>query len=219
MTRNIPRICRPFRRCGNWRICEICARSRQKLMADRAEDLAGQFDTLFLSILTPADKTEAAIQRIRAAVLRRAFAPAGIWSVETGEKCGGLHLNIIAPRPVDQAIARCETWSQVITTGSRAAAAYINKKSGFPDRAEYAGHLAGRWSKIADLFTDSHMPPVVQAASIEAALSSHAPDHYLRAALASREAGQLTADKTRAEYQAIARANLPNLYAALAGKA
>lgn len=184
-------------------------------MADRAEALEGQFDTLFMSVLKPHDKTEAAIHKIRAALLRRAFAPAGIWSVETGEKMGGLHLNIIAPTPINRAMRDCETWSEALTTTARAAAAYINKPEGFPNKAEYSGHLAGSWSKIADLFTSRHMPATIQAASAEAALSRHRPDHYLRAALASREREQPKRDQTRAEYQAIARANLPNLYAAI----
>lgn len=184
-------------------------------MADRAEGLASQFDTLFLSVLVPVDKTEASIQRIRAALLRRAFAPAGIWSVETGGKMGGLHLNIIAPAPIDRELRDCRSWSAALTTTARAAAAYINKREGFPSRTEYSGHLAGSWTKIADLCTDSHMCPTVQAAAVEAALSQHGADHYLRAALASSEREQPKRDLSRGEYHDIARANLPNLYAVL----
>lgn len=211
----IARICRPFRRCGNWRTCEICARVRQAHLAERGEALQNQFDTLFLSVLKPLDSTASAVQRIRAAILRRSFAPAGIWSVEQGKKLGRLHLNILAPAPVPDILRDCETWSQSITTSGRAAAAYINKKSGFPDQATYSGNLTGSWTKIPDFFTLRHMPPTVMAASAEAALSNKHPDEYLRAALASREREQQTAALTRADYAEIARRNLPNLYATL----
>lgn len=166
-------------------------------------------------MLKPHDKTAAAIHKIRAALLRQAFAPAGIWSVETGEKLGGLHLNIIAPAPAPAEMRHVETWSQAISTSARAAAAYINKPEGFPDRAEYSGNLTGSWGHIADILTARHMPATVQAASIEAALSKNGPDAYLRAALASAEQNTKNAELTREEYHAIARANLPNLYAAL----
>lgn len=209
------RICRPMRRCMDWRNCEYCARSRQATLAFRGELLQNQFDTLFLSVLKPVEPTAQAIQRIRAAIMRKAFAPAGLWSVEVGEKMGGLHLNVLAPAPVPDALRDCHTWAEVITTSGRAAAAYINKRAGFPDQATYSGNLTGSWSKIPDLFTARHMPPTVIAASAEAALSNKHPDEYLRAALASREREQPQAERTRAEYAAIARANLPNLYAAI----
>ncbi len=208
-----------MRRCMDWKNCEICARSRQATLAWRGELLENQFDTLFLSVLVPVEKTAQAIQRVRAGLLRSAFAPAGVWSVETGEKCGGLHLNVIAPAPVDKLFRDCSTWSQAITTSGRAAVAYINKRAGFPDPAEYAGNLTGSWSRIPDFFAVRQMPPAVMAASAEAALSNKHPDEYLRAALASRERAQPAQAKTRDEYAAIARANLPNLYAAIGRKA
>lgn len=211
----IARICRPFRRCGDWRTCEICARVRQAHLAERGEALQNQFDTLFLSVLKPVEPSAHAIQRIRAAVIRRAFAPAGIWSVEQGQKLGRLHLNILAPAPVPDILRDCETWSQVITTSGRAAAAYINKKSGFPDRANYSGNITGSWSSLPDLFASRNMPATVMAASAEAALSNRHPEEYLRAAMASRERAAAESPKTRAEYHEIARRNLPNLYAIL----
>lgn len=214
----IARICRPFRRCGDWRQCEICARTRQATLAWRGEQLENQFDTLFLSIIKPIDGTAAAIQRVRAAILRKAFAPAGIWSVEEGEKLGRLHLNIIAPAPVADTLRDCSTWSQAITTSGRAAAAYIYKKSGFPDSATYSGNLAGSWTRIPDFFAQRGMPPTVQAASAEAALSNRHPEEYLRDAMASRERAQQAETLTREQYAAIARRNLPNLYATIAGR-
>lgn len=211
----LPRICRPLRRCGNWRSCPYCAAARQKLIADRAEGLAQQFETLFLSVLKPHDKTAAGIHKIRAALLRQQFAPAGLWSVEEGEKLGGLHLNVIAPAQITRELRNCETWSQALKTTARAAAAYINKPEGFPDRATYSGNLHGSWGHIADLLTARHMPATVQAAAVEAVLSKHSPEHYLRQAFASRENQSPQKEPTRAEYQEIARRNLPNLYAAL----
>lgn len=204
-----------MRRCMDWRNCEYCARARQATLAWRGELLANQFDTLFLSVIKPVDGTAAALQRIRAAILRKSFAPAGIWSVEEGKQLGRLHLNILAPAPAPDTLRDCETWSQAITTSGRAAAAYINKRSGFPDQQTYSGNLAGSWSKIPDFFTSRHMPPTVMAASAEAALSNKHPDEYLRAALASREREQQTDALTRADYAEIAHRNLPNLYATL----
>lgn len=199
----------------DWKNCELCARSRQATLAWRGEMLEKQFDTLFLSVLTPIDKTASAIQRIRAGLLRSNFAPAGVWSVESGEKCGGLHLNIIAPAPVTRLFRDCATWSQALTTSGRAAVAYINKREGFPERAEYAGNFTGSWSTIPAFFTSNRMPPVVMAASAEAALSNKHPEEYLRAAMASRERATAQKDLSREQYHQIARANLPNLYAAL----
>jgi hypothetical protein len=216
--KNIPRFCRPLRHCGDWRRCEHCARTRQATIANRAELLSNQFDTLFLSILVPVEKSARAIQRIRAALMRKAFAPAGLWTVETGEKLGGLHLNIIAPAPAPELLRDCSTWSQAIDTSARAAAAYISKQSGHPEPAEYSGHLYGTWSRVADIAIDPHMPPTVQAASAEAALSNKHPDAYLRAALASREQQRAEETLTREQYHAIARRNLPNLYAVIRGR-
>lgn len=199
----------------DWRNCEYCARARQSTLAWRGEQLQNQFDTLFLSVLKPVDGTAAAIQRIRAAILRKAFAPAGIWSVEEGEKLGRLHLNILAPAPAPDTLRDCETWSQAITTSGRAAAAYINKREGFPSQQTYSGNLTGSWSRIPGFFTVRQMPPTVMAASAEAALSNRHPEEYLRAAMASRERAAAEYPKTRAEYHEIARRNLPNLYAIL----
>jgi len=199
----------------NWRTCKYCAAVRQFHAAEKGQALDDSFDTLYLSVIKPHDKTAAALQRIRAAILRRAFAPTGIWSIETGEKLGGLHLNIIAPAPVAPLLRDCDTWAQAITTSGRAAAAYINKPSGYPDKAEYSGHLSGSWSRIPDFFVRRDMPATIQAASIESALSKREPAEYLRQALAAQAARTTSRPTTRAEAHEIARRNLPNLYAAL----
>jgi len=200
-----------------WRTCKYCAAVRQFKIADKAEILDNTFDQLYLSVIKPHDKTAAALQRIRAAILRRGFTSAGLWSIETGAKLGGLHLNIIAPAPVAPLLRGCETWAEVITTSGRAAAAYINKPSGFPERAEYGGNLTGSWSTIPGFFTGRQLPATVQAASIEAALSKHQPEDYLRQALAAQAFNQAHRPATREEFREVARRNLPNLYAALNG--
>jgi hypothetical protein len=202
----------------NWRQCKYCAAVRQYQASEKADRLAESFDQLYLSVIIPETKTAAALQRIRAAILRRAFAPAGIWSVETGEKMGGLHLNIIAPAQVRDGLHGCHTWSQALTTSARAAAAYINKPSGYPERAEYGGHLNGSWAHVADFFHGRGITPVVAAASAEAALSKNLPVDYLRQALAAQAMHGSAAPKTRAEAHAIARRHLPNLYAITAGR-
>ena len=195
--------------------CKYCAAVRQYEIANKAEAMERQFPRLFLSVIKPLDKTGAAITKLRAALLRRQFAPAGLWSVESGEKAGGLHLNIIAPAPVVKSIQGATTWAEVLTTTARAAAAYINKPGSFPDRAEYSGNLTGSWSRIPDLFAHRDMPPTVQAASFEYALSGQSPEHFARKAEATRDPSGTRPQLTREEYRAIARANLPNLYAAL----
>jgi hypothetical protein len=202
----------------NWRTCKYCAAVRQHQACDKAQKLDQSFDQLYLSVIIPETKTAQALQRIRAAILRRAFAPAGIWSVETGEKMGGLHLNIIAPAPVRDGLAGCRTWAEAITTSARAAAAYINKPSGHPDPAEYSGHLNGSWSRVPDFFHGRGIAPVVAAASAEAALSQNMPVDYLRQALTAQALRASTAPKTRAEAYEIARRHLPNLYAITAGR-
>lgn len=211
--RTIAQACAPGRRCMDWRRCPYCAGVRQKQIADKAERMEARFPRLFLSVIKPLDNTGHAITKLRAAILRRAFAPAGLWSVESGEKMGGLHLNIIAPAPVLKSVQGCTTWAEALTTSARAAAAYINKPGSFPDRAEYSGNLTGSWSRIPDLFADVHMPPTVQAASAEYALAGKTPEHYARLAEASRATRDPAQHLTRDEYREIARRNLPNLYA------
>lgn len=213
---NISSPCSHGQNSANYRLCPYCAAVRQKQIADKAQRLEHQFPKLFLSVIKPSDNTAKVIQHLRAALLRRAFAPAGLWSVESGEKLGGLHLNIIAPAPIVKAIQGCSTWSEAITTSARICAAYINKPGSFPDRAEYSGNITGSWSRIPDLFTDPKMPATVQAASLEAALSGRTPDHYLAEANISTNTTPENRNKTRAQFAEIARANLQNLYAALA---
>lgn len=215
MNKILPRSCAIGRRCMDWRKCKYCAGVRQFEASQKAEKLDDHFDSLYLSVLKPHDKTESGIHRIRAALLRRAFAPAGIWSVETGEKMGGLHLNVIAPAPIMKEISDCSTWSGLLNTTARAAAAYINKPDGYPEKAEYAGHLNGSWSRVAGFFCNDRMPATVQAASIEAALSKHQPEHYLRQALAARAYIEGNKPPSREEAREIARRMLPNLYAAI----
>lgn len=195
--------------------CKYCAAVRQYQIANKAEALEREFPRLFLSVIKPMDKTGAAITKLRAALLRRQFAPAGLWSVESGEKLGGLHLNIIAPAAVIKSIQGADCWSEVLRTTARAAAAYINKPGSFPDRAEYSGNLTGSWSRIPDLFTARDMPATVQAASMEYALSGMPPEHFAAKAEASRNQPTSTPALTRDQYRQIAYNNLPNLYAAL----
>lgn len=157
--------------CGNAHTCGRCARERQRRIADKAEALERDHGQLTLTVLRPALNTQDEIRRLRGSFLRRALAPAGIWTVETGSQFAGLHLNIISPLPAPAKWRNCETYSELIQTTARDAAAYISKRSGMPPREQYEGRLYGCFGQISNIIVSQRVAPIVAAAAVEMALS------------------------------------------------
>ncbi len=173
--------CSDVNHCGNARTCERCARERQRRIADKAEALEKQYGQLTFTRLTPEKNTQDEIRRLRASFLRRALAPAGIWTVETGEKFKGLHLNILSPAPAPAKWRNCTTYSELLQTTARDAAAYIAKRSGMPAIEQFAGNLYGAFGQIGAILASQRANPLLQAAAIESALAGPAkktPDSH-----------------------------------------
>jgi len=167
----LPTSCYGVNHCGNIRTCDRCAKARQKKIADAADRLEQQHGQLSLTVLVPAKNTQDEIKRLRASFLRRAVAPSGIWTVETGEKFGGLHLNILSPKPAPARWRAASTYSELVRCTAREAAAYIAKRSGMPPIEQYIGNLYGTFGQLFTLLSSGLMPPVVQAAAIEITLT------------------------------------------------
>lgn len=163
--------CSSRSRCGNARTCDFCARARQQKLANYAEHMEKQHGQLTLTVLCPDKNSQQEINRLRASFVRRSLAPAGIWTVETGSQFNGLHLNILSPRPAPARWRDCKTYSELVQTTSREAAAYIAKRSGMPQPEQYAGRLMGTFGQLFTFLASDQVPPTVQAAAIELTLS------------------------------------------------
>jgi len=207
--------CKKNRPCGLFRSCLTCARIRQAKIADAAEAIERTGHQLHLTTVRPIENTANALRAVRAQILKAGFAKMGLWTVETGEKFAGLHLNILSTKPhIPPDLCRL-TWSEAITTSGRAAAAYISKQSGIPDSTQYSGKLYSQFGNIRDLLVAPGMPVIIQAAAIEQAITA-APDRLTaqeRQIIASLQ--EPKSSKTHAEYMAIAKSHLPNIWAML----
>jgi hypothetical protein len=137
-------------------------------MADKLEK---QHGPLSLTVLVPEKNTQDEIKRLRASFIRRAISPAGIWTVETGTHFAGLHLNILSPAPAPSKYRKCKTYSELIRTTSRDAAAYISKQSGMPALKQYAGNLFGGFGQFINFCVADDAPATVQAAALEVVIS------------------------------------------------
>jgi hypothetical protein len=75
------------------------------------------------------------------------------------------------------------------------------KRTGIPAREQYTGKLYGSWGMIGAILCSADMPPIVQGAAIEAAMSGGqvVPVQQQRSAT------------TREELREIALRHLPNL--------
>lgn len=206
--------CAPKQRCGNVRTCEHCARRRQQIAADKAQKMAFEHGQLWLSVFTPHQNQAQEIRRIRAALLRKGFANKGMWSVETGEKFGGLHLNTITTRPTFSQINNADTHIERIATTARAAAAYITKQKGMPSTTQFSGKLLGWWGQAGQFATTQDAPPIIQAAALNDLLDT--PDGPRKFKFSGLEEQPLepVPELSREQYQALARKHLAALYAA-----
>lgn len=168
---NLGAKCSTRSRCRNVRECDYCANTRQKMIAGVAESIEANYGQLTLTTIKPAQNSEEAIKALRASFMRRALAPAGIWTVETGELFSGLHLNVLSPKPLPAQWRKCETYSELVQTTARDAAAYISKRSGMPPLDQYKGRMYGSWGRVGEILLSEQVAPVVQAAAVELTLS------------------------------------------------
>ena len=163
--------CTSSSRCGNIRKCLKCSKYRQAHIADLADLLEKKHGPLSLTVLVPELNTQAEIKRLRASFIRRAISPAGIWTVETGTEFNGLHLNILSPSPARTKYRKCKTYSELVQSTSRDAAAYISKQSGMPAITQYAGNLFGGFGQFINFCLDDKACAPVQAAALEVVMS------------------------------------------------
>lgn len=162
--------------CGNIRNCERCARARQAKIANAAQLLEQQHGQLTLTVLVPTINTQPEINRLRASFLRRAVSPSGIWTVESGTLFNGLHLNVLSPKPALARWHNASTYSELVRTTSRDAAAYISKRSGMPPIEQYTGNLYGAFGQLYTYLINNKSHPTVQAAAIELTMSGNKPN-------------------------------------------
>lgn len=205
------RGCSTRSRCGNARECEYCATTRQMQIAGMAEALGEQWGQLTMTVIKPESNTAAAVKAVHASFMRRALAPAGIWTVETGELFGGLHLNILSPKPMAARWRGCETYSELLRTTARDAGAYIAKREGIPSAEQYPGRLYGSFGQIGEILATQERMPILQAAAIEVAMGGgKGAEVNPPLKLEGR-----TRETTKEERAEIMRRHLPNLYAAM----
>lgn len=162
-------------------------------IAGVAERIEQQYGTLSMTVIKPEQNTEAAIRAVKASFLRRKLAPAGIWTVETGTLFDGLHLNVLSPQPLHVRLKKSESYSEILRTTARDAAAYIAKRSGMPSRERYGGELwgsFGTFGKVGELFAGEGVPPVVQAAAVEVAISPRRAEPVIAGGVDYRSAAE-----------------------------
>lgn len=202
-----------MKRCGRWRACEKCARIRQAKIADKAEAMGAQFGPLHLTVITPEENSGTAIRRLRASLLRKHIAQAGIWTIEKGEQFGLLHLNILTPEPRPFNLPHAAIHTEPITAPPRAVASYIAKKSGAPSEAQYNGRLAGSWGQIGQFLATKEAAPIVVAAAINDLITTPHTRKATTYFIGQHQENEPAPTLTKEEYQALARKHLAGLYA------
>jgi len=210
--------------CKKWRICERCARIRAAQFADRAKDLEARHGRLILARAKPDTNSESAMRRLRDDIMRKKLAPAGLWTIEAGELFAGLHLNLIVPEAVYKTGSKYIEYAEVVRTSARAVAAYIAKRTGMPAPEQYSGRLMGEWGTFSQTLMRSQdrSAAVVQAAMVERSMwqrwQHHGVTHFTKTTISEPASwAPPAAAKTREEYAEIARRNLSNIYATIAG--
>lgn len=139
-------------------------------IAGIAETIEQEYGQLTMTVIKPQENTAAAVKAVHASFMRRSLAPAGIWTIETGELFSGLHLNILSPKPQEVRWKGCETYSELLRTTARDAGAYIAKRSGMPSVEQYGGRLYGSFGRIGEILATQERMPVLQAAALEVAM-------------------------------------------------
>jgi hypothetical protein len=172
---------------------------------------------------TPQFNTESEMKKLRDCILRKKLAPAGLWTIETGELFAGLHLNLIVPKSALQGKTEQFSYQEEIRSSVRAVASYIMKRTGIPAPEQYGGRLMGEWGTIAQMVMASadKQTACVQACMVERTLTQrwqhHGITHFTQTkVLQIAEWEPPVREKSREEYAEIARRNLSNIYATIA---
>ncbi len=197
-------------------------------MARVAELIEQEHGGLHLTVARPLANSEAALRLMRDDIMRRELAPAGIWTVETGELFAGLHLNIISLKDLDRMPKQYQPHTERIRTTARNVAAYISKRTGMPSAEQYRGRLWGAWGikTVGQIIATMEQSPIIQAGAVQMALEAPAVRLPYREAMrligerqkreAEQEAAKPKELKTTEYYREIARRNLAAIYEALA---
>lgn len=208
--------------CGKWRTCDRCARARAARIADRAEYLEHRHGRLALAVATPQENTASALRALRDKLLRAKLAPAGIWTIETGELYAHLHLNLLIPAASIIHARHMVDHVELVHQTTRAAAAYICKRKGMPTETQYRGRLQGEWGNVTKhlMSTKDLAAAAAQAAAINMALYPECrPEsawiYYSSLSKQTTRTPTPPPERTRDEYAAIMRKNLKGIYAIL----
>jgi hypothetical protein len=144
-------------------------------MADKASQIFDPAEPIKYAVITPDDKTAGAIDRAKKALRRLTGNDRGMWSVEVGEKKGGLHINAVYQGETITRVTNCRVYDAGIVRNLRATIAYIHKKSGIPSREQYEGRTVGVWLTVKQISESSGMDAVIQASAIELRLKEEFP--------------------------------------------
>lgn len=182
MVTSIP--CLPVSRCKQWKVCNHCAAIRQAQIATIAEQGASLSRRVTFAVIRTAAPND--IDRARERLLRslKSRIDGGIWTIETGAKTAGLHVNLIvgSDSPLEAAnIAR--HWSsdadimaqEIHHKDTRNVAAYISKRGGAPSPDEYNGRLYGSfgtWKRPLAVAATQTTSPVLAGLALETMLEN-----------------------------------------------
>jgi hypothetical protein len=190
--------------CGQIRNCDYCCARRQARIADHASQIALIHHQIYLSVIKPLNPTAEEIKKARANIVRHHEARAGIWTVETGDIVGQLHLNIMTPFTTGYTPPGCVLWEDGQPCNPRNVAAYISKRKSMPHHKHYSGNMFGHWNHISHRLTSFEASPIVQAAALNDIIKNHhqgkTPDVAVQSGTFDRE---------------LARQNLRHLHAML----
>lgn len=180
MESSIP--CLPASRCKQWKVCSYCAAIRQAQIASVAEQGASLSRRVTFAVVRTAAPND--IDKARERLLRslKSSIDGGIWTIETGRKTAGLHVNLIlgSDSPIEAAtIARY--WSsdadilaqEIPHKDTRNIAAYISKQGGVPPPGEYSGRLYGSygtWKRPLAVAATQTTSPIIAGLALEALL-------------------------------------------------
>jgi hypothetical protein len=142
--------------------------------------------------------------------IRNNHLPAGIWTIERGQKTGLMHGNLITSKTQLVDSPGIETFAEPIHTNVRAVAAYISKREQHPGREHWSGRTYASWGHISQTLLGGKMPAIINGAAIE-----HQMQQASKVAAPPQPAPQVGPSDiwTPEQYRECAARNLPILAA------